>query len=80
MGKIDVDSTCGFTASPEVGPRATIGTLQTGYPRIPASSRDKGQGVHPRTAMHPTAPDPASLLGKAPAPPRVLQLQTSPPY
>jgi hypothetical protein len=26
-GKKDVVPTCGFTASPEVGPRATVGTL-----------------------------------------------------
>jgi hypothetical protein len=28
-----ISPTCGFTTSPEVGPGATVGTLQTGYPR-----------------------------------------------
>jgi hypothetical protein len=36
-----VGPTCGFVASPEVGRGVTIGTLQTGYPYIQASSQDK---------------------------------------
>jgi hypothetical protein len=52
----DVGPTCEFTASPEVGPGATIGTLQTRYPRVQASSQDSGQDVHPRAATHPATP------------------------
>jgi hypothetical protein len=40
--KKDVGPTFGFTASPEVGPRATVGTLQTGYPRLQAVSQHEG--------------------------------------
>jgi hypothetical protein len=36
-----VGPTCGFVASSEVGLGASIGTLQTGYPYIQASSQDK---------------------------------------
>jgi hypothetical protein len=36
-----VGSTCGFAASPEEGPGATVDTLQTGYPYIQALSQDK---------------------------------------
>jgi hypothetical protein len=36
-----VGPTCGFTASPEVDPRASIGTLKTEYLRIQALSQDK---------------------------------------
>jgi hypothetical protein len=36
VGKEDVGPTCRFTASREVGPGATIGTLQTAYPYVPA--------------------------------------------
>jgi hypothetical protein len=35
--------------------------------------------VHPRTTTCPTAPNPASLLGRAPVPPRVTRLRTPPP-
>jgi hypothetical protein len=40
-----------------------VSTLQTGYHHIPASSQEKGQGVRLRTAMCPTALNPASLEG-----------------
>jgi hypothetical protein len=33
-GKRDVGPTRGFTASPKVDPGATVGTLQTRYPRV----------------------------------------------
>jgi hypothetical protein len=62
-----------------VGPRATISTLQTGYPYIQAPSQDKLQGMHPHTATCHTALDLASQLRWAPALPRVLWLRTSPP-
>jgi hypothetical protein len=62
-GRRRVGPTCGFVASPEVGPGATVGTLQTGYPFIRASSQDKLQGVHPHTVTCPTVPDLASRLG-----------------
>jgi hypothetical protein len=39
----DVGPTRGFTASPEVGPRVTVGTLKTGYPRVQAPSQDERQ-------------------------------------
>jgi hypothetical protein len=55
-----------------------VGTLQTGYPRIQASSQDKRQGVHPRTATCPASLDQASLLKRAPMLPCVSWLQTSP--
>jgi hypothetical protein len=41
VGRQRVGPTCGFIASPEVGPGATVGTVQTGYPYIQASSQDK---------------------------------------
>jgi hypothetical protein len=44
----------------------TVGTLQTWYPYIQASSQDKEQDVHPSTAMCPIAPDPTFLLRWAP--------------
>jgi hypothetical protein len=40
-GHLRVGPTSRFFASPEVGPGATIGTLQTGYPYIQGSSQDK---------------------------------------
>jgi hypothetical protein len=43
----NVGPTRGFTASPEVGPRATVGTLQTGYPRVYALGQDKRHDMHP---------------------------------
>jgi hypothetical protein len=46
----DVGVTCGFTTSPEVVSGATIGTLQSGYPCVQASSQDKGQYMRPRAA------------------------------
>jgi hypothetical protein len=43
-----IGSTYGFTASPEVGPGATVSTLQTGYPRAQDLSR-----VPQRQTLHP---------------------------
>jgi hypothetical protein len=34
----EVSPTCGFVASLKVGLEATVGTLQTGYPRVQALS------------------------------------------
>jgi hypothetical protein len=50
-GEKDVGPTYGFTASPEVGSGGHCRYLQTGYPRVYASGRDKGQGMRPRVAM-----------------------------
>jgi hypothetical protein len=36
--KKDDGPICRLTASPEVGPGATVGTQQTGYPRVQALS------------------------------------------
>jgi hypothetical protein len=36
-----------FVASPEVGPRASVGTLKTGYHCIQVLNQDKEQCVHP---------------------------------
>jgi hypothetical protein len=69
-GKMNVGPTCGFTVSHEVGQRATINTLQIGYPRVHASSKDQGQGMRPCTATCPVTPDPASPPRRAPALPR----------
>jgi hypothetical protein len=41
---------CGFAASPEVGPGASVGTLKTRYPHIQALSQYKEQGMHSRAA------------------------------
>jgi hypothetical protein len=80
----DIGPTRGFTASPRVGPGATVGTLRTGYPCVQAPSQDKGQGrlACPRVWrpwLPPTdlgqlwgrhvSPVPASRLGAAPRPP-----------
>jgi hypothetical protein len=95
----DVGPTYGFAASPEVGPGTTVGTLQTGYRRLQASSQDK-EGGRATTCRHvsrsteiclpaevgseattcPAAPEPASLVQRAPAPPRVSWLWNLPPY
>jgi hypothetical protein len=75
-----VSPTCGFITSPKVGPRATIGTLQTRYSHVQASRQHKDQCVYPRAATCPTALDLTSLSRWTPALPRVLQLRTSPPY
>jgi hypothetical protein len=80
MGKEDVSPTCKFTAPPEVGLEATVGILQTRYPSILASSQEKGPSVHPCATMRLAAPDPASLLRRAPALPRISWLQSPPPY
>jgi hypothetical protein len=56
------------------------GTLQTGYPRIQASSQDKEQGVHPRAAMYLVALDLTSLSRWAPVLQRVPRPRTSPSY
>jgi hypothetical protein len=53
----------------------TVGTLKTGYPCIQALSQGKEQGVYPRAATQAVAPDLASLLRWASAPPRVLRLR-----
>jgi hypothetical protein len=39
----DAGPTRGFTASPGVGPGATVGTLKTGYPCVQAPSQDERQ-------------------------------------
>jgi hypothetical protein len=52
----------------EVGPGASVGTLQTGYPHIQAQDKRQG-GV--RVPTCPKALAPASRLGAAPGPPRV---------
>jgi hypothetical protein len=82
----DVGPTHGFTASPKVGPGATIDTLQTGFPCIQALSWDKGQDVRSCTpvclvtldpdswlgaAMCPVAPAPTCWFGAASEPPHV---------
>jgi hypothetical protein len=74
-----VSPTCGFTASTEVGPRATVGTLQTGYLCIQASRQGKKQGVHPHATMCPTSLDPAFLLAWALVLPCVSRHRTPPP-
>jgi hypothetical protein len=50
--------TCGFAASPVVGLRATISTLQIGYPYIQASSQDCRACIHalPRALQYWTLP------------------------
>jgi hypothetical protein len=40
-----------------IATRVAVGTLQTRYPRIQASSQDKEQSMHPRAATYPVAPD-----------------------
>jgi hypothetical protein len=80
VGNRYVGPNCGFAASPEVSPGATVGTLQTGYPYVQASRQDKEQGMHRRVATCPTALDPASPPRWAPALPHALQLWTLPPY
>jgi hypothetical protein len=79
VGRRRVGPTCGFVASPEVGPGATVGTLQTGYPYIQALSQGKERDVYPRVATCTAASDPAFLPRWAPAPSRVKWLQTPPP-
>jgi hypothetical protein len=79
-GKEDVGPTYRFTASPEVGPGATIGTLQTGYPRVPISSQDKGQSVYLRITTCSVALDPTSLHRRALVLSRIPRLWTLPPY
>jgi hypothetical protein len=37
--------------------KAFVGTLQTGYPYIQASSQNKEQSMYSRTATYPVAPD-----------------------
>jgi hypothetical protein len=76
--KRNVGPTCGFAASPEVDPRATIGTLQIGYPHVHASSKDQGQGMRLCTATCPMTPDPASPPRRAPTLPRDPQHWASP--
>jgi hypothetical protein len=76
----DVGPTYGFAASPEVGPGTTVGTLQTGYRRLQASSQDKEGGVQPRAVMYPAAPKSASQLRWAPRLPRVQRLRSPPPW
>jgi hypothetical protein len=45
-GRRKIGPTCGFAASPEVSPGASVDTLNTGYPRIQALSQDKEHDVH----------------------------------
>jgi hypothetical protein len=47
----DAGSTHGFAASPWVGPRATVGTIKTGYPRVQALSQDERQDGHACTCV-----------------------------
>jgi hypothetical protein len=75
---LKIGPTCGLATSPEESLGATVDTLQTGYPRIQASSQDKEQGVHPRAATYHVALDHTSLQRWALALPRVLRPQTLP--
>jgi hypothetical protein len=59
--------------------KVTVGTLQTGYPYVQASSQDKARGVQPHAAMCPTASDPASQPRWGLRLPRVQHLQNLPP-
>jgi hypothetical protein len=59
-----------------VGLGATVGTLQTGYPRINTPNQDKEQGKHPHVAMCFAALDLSPLPMWAPVLPCVLQLWT----
>jgi hypothetical protein len=52
--------TCGFTTSPEVGLRAIVSNLQTGYPYVQVSSQDKERDVQPCATTCPAAPNLAS--------------------
>jgi hypothetical protein len=71
----DVGPTRGFTASPRVGPGATVGTLRTGYPRVQVSSQENnshllaGGSSEAATCPPPTALAPASRLEAAQGPP-----------
>jgi hypothetical protein len=56
-----------------------VGTLQTGYPRVHASSQDKKWGVQPCAAMCPVTSDPASQLRWDLRLPRVQRLRNLPP-
>jgi hypothetical protein len=55
-----------------------VGTLQTGYPHIQASSQDKEQGVQPRTAICPTTPELTYQPRWAPRLPHVQWLRSPP--
>jgi hypothetical protein len=46
-GKKDVGPTCGFAASTEVGPRATVGTMQTGFPVYKLQIKTKTEVCNP---------------------------------
>jgi hypothetical protein len=61
-GERDVGPTYGFTASPEVGPGVTIGTLQTGYLVYRLQAKTKGKACTHTLPRATTAPKPASLL------------------
>ena len=69
--------TCRFVASPEVGPGATVGTLQQGYPLLLPQGRTRivtrnyairggATGNHGSSSYlaRPTAPDPLPSLGR----------------
>jgi hypothetical protein len=56
----------------------SVGTLQTGYPYVQASSQDKERGVLPHAATCPTAPDPTSQPRWAPGLPCVQRLRDPP--
>jgi hypothetical protein len=70
-GKKEVGPTYGFAASREVGPGATVDTLQTRYPRIQASSQDKERDMQPRFTTYPATLGPASHARWAPRRPHV---------
>jgi hypothetical protein len=73
-----IGPTCGFVASPEVGPRVTVGTLQTRYPCVqdlkdhPHDSRSvfgaRGLWLHhmPRRIEHATHQKRAPVSPRAP--------------
>jgi hypothetical protein len=77
-----IGPTCGFAASPEVGPGASVGTLKTGYGAWRASTRcHVSCSFRPHLPVEvgssattcPVAPDLTSLLRRAPALPCVPQ-------
>jgi hypothetical protein len=70
---------CNTTPMFKSSSTATVGTLWTGYPSIQASRQDREQGVLPRAATWPVAPDLPSLPRRAPVLPHVPQLWTPPP-
>jgi hypothetical protein len=75
---MDVGSTCGFTASPDVGLRVTVDTLQTRYSAYMLQAKTKCKACVNTLSCATAAPEPGSLLREGSDVTTCLRFRTPP--